>query len=131
MECLMKKIICGNNLLGNREMPFTLRDLGLNIKKTRESRESRKKPGKPMLQYELAQAAGIPASSLSNIEKGKYRNPTWRILTKIADGLGCEISEFFADEKKKISASHLALDEMIDMIVKEKLERLLQEKIRK
>jgi transcriptional regulator with XRE-family HTH domain len=112
-------------------MPFTLRDLGLNIKKIRESRESRIKIGKPMLQYELARSAGIPASSLSNIEKGKYRNPTWRILSKIADGLGCDISEFFAEGKKKILASHLALDEMIDLIVKEKLERLLQEKVKK
>lgn len=81
-----------------------------------------------MLQYELALQAQIPASSLSNIEKGKYRNPTWRILSRIAAGLGCDVADFFRFDDRKISASEVALKEMIDLIVKEKLEALLKER---
>lgn len=109
------------------DMAFTLNDLGVRIKRIREKRESRIKPGKPMLQYELAEAAGIPASSLSNIEKGKYRNPTWNILTKIARGLDCDIADFFFRDEKNLSASEIAFKEMIDLIVREKLRDLLKE----
>lgn len=112
-------------------MPFNLRELGKNIRRIRESKPSTIKPGKPMLQYELARLARIPASSLSNIEKGKYRNPTWRILSRIAVGLGCEVADFFRQDERKISASEVALKEMIELIVKEKLELLLMEKIGK
>ncbi len=112
-------------------MPFSLKDLGNNIRRIRESRQSQLKPGKPMLQYELARRARIPASSLSNIEKGKYRNPTWRTLSRIADGLNCEVADFFHRNERKISASEVALKEMIDLIVKEKLEVLLKEKAEK
>lgn len=107
-------------------MPFTLEDLGLNIRKIRESRKSKIKPGKLLLQYELAQIAQIPASSLSNIEKGKYRNPTWNILSKVAKGLECEVSDFFLSERGKISPAEFAFREMIDLIVREKLEDLLK-----
>jgi transcriptional regulator with XRE-family HTH domain len=107
-------------------MPFTLKDLGLNIRKIRESRESKVRPGKPLLQYELARLANIPASSLSNIEKGKYRNPTWNILSKIAKGLESEVSDFFQCERTKISPAEFAFREMIDLIVREKLEDLLK-----
>jgi transcriptional regulator with XRE-family HTH domain len=109
-------------------MPFTLKDLGKNIRKIRESKPSRIKPGRPMLQYELARLARIPASSLSNIEKGKYRNPTWNILSKIAAGLDCDLAGFFFSARTKISASEIAFKEMIDLVVKEKLEHLLKEK---
>jgi transcriptional regulator with XRE-family HTH domain len=107
-------------------MAFTLEDLGTSIRKIRESRESRVKPGKPLLQYELARAARVPASSLSNIEKGKYRNPTWSILSKIAKGLGCDVSDFFLSDRKKTSPEELAFREMIDLVVREKLEELLK-----
>lgn len=108
-------------------MPFTLVDLGHNIRRLREGQISLIKPGKPMLQYELAQKAGVPASSLSNIEKGKYRNPTWHILSKIASALECEISHFFVSDERPISPSQIALTEMIEMIVREKLENILRE----
>ncbi|MFQ5720962.1 MAG: helix-turn-helix domain-containing protein, partial [Candidatus Aminicenantales bacterium] len=61
----------------------------------RKSRPSKLKPDRPMLQRELANEAHIPASSLCNIENGKYKNPTWLMLSKIAKGLNCDISEFF------------------------------------
>jgi transcriptional regulator with XRE-family HTH domain len=108
-------------------MPFTLVDLGRNIKRLREARVSLIKPGKPMLQYELADKAGIPASCLSNIEKGKYRNPTWNILLKIASALDCDISAFFLPDERPVSPSQIALTEMIEMIVREKLENILKE----
>jgi len=109
-------------------MPFNLRDLGNNIKKIRESRESQAKPGKPMHQYELAQVSNIPASILCNIEKGKYKNPTWAVLSKIAAGLRCEISDFFLNADKKVSPSHIAMNEMIETIIRERLEDILREK---
>ena len=108
-------------------MSFTLQDLGDNIKNIRLSKKSWKKSGKPMLQKELADLAGIPASSLCNIENGHYKNPTWDMLTKIASGLNCDIADFFAKEKKEIPASQIALTEMIEMIVREKLEHILKE----
>jgi transcriptional regulator with XRE-family HTH domain len=109
-------------------MAFTLHDLGRNIQKLRLSKPSSIKHGKSMLQYELAGRAGIPSSSLCNIEKGKYANPTWEILSKIASGLDSDIAEFFVKRKEDESASQIALNEMIDMIIRERLENLLAEK---
>lgn len=111
-------------------MAFDLKDLGNNIKRIRLSRKSRIKPGKPLLQYELAGEAGIPASSLCNIERGNYKNPTWEMLSKIAAGLDCSISDFFVSSEKKVSATQIALSEMIDMIIKERLETILRERLR-
>ncbi len=111
-------------------MPFGLKDLGKNIKAIRLARKSLIRPGKPMLQYELAERAGVPASSLCNIEKGKYANPTWDILSKIAAGLQCEVSDFFVSPEKQVSPSQLALSEMIDLIIKERLERILEKRVR-
>jgi transcriptional regulator with XRE-family HTH domain len=111
-------------------MAFELKDLGDNIRDMRLKQSSRLKPGRPLLQYELAEAAGIPASSLCNIEKGKYKNPTWEILTKIASGLGCDIADFFVKPSPAVSPSRIALTEMIDTIVKERLESLLKDRIR-
>ena len=108
-------------------MSFTLQDLGENIKNIRLLKKSRHKPGKPLLQKELADLAGIPASSLCNIENGRYKNPTWDMLTKIASGLNCDIADFFVKAKKEIPASQIALTEMIEMIVREKLEHILKE----
>lgn len=111
-------------------MTFNLKDLGENIKTMRLSRPSGIKPGRPLLQYELAEKAGIPASSLCNIERGKYSNPTWEMLTKIAAGLDCEISDFFLKENRSVSPSRIALTEIIDTIVRERLDNLLKEKMR-
>jgi len=108
-------------------MSFTLADLGRNVRRLRESRASSIKPGRSMLQYELARKAGIPASCLSNIEKGKYRNPTWNILSKIAFALDSEISAFFLPDERPVSPSQIALTELIEMIVREKLENVLKE----
>jgi len=123
---LIKKIICGINLCTFR-MSFTLNSLGENIKNIRLSRKSLLKPGKALLQKELAELAGIPASSLCNIENGRYKNPTWDMLTKIAAGLDCDIADFFVKEKKGIPASQIALTEMIEMIIREKLDHILRE----
>ena len=105
-------------------MAFSLKDLGGNIRNIRKSRPSRRKPGRPLLQKELADAAGIPASCLCNIEKGKYRNPTWEILNRIAGGLDCDISDFFQSTDSAASAMEIALSEVIDLIVKERLDAL-------
>jgi len=133
---LNKKIICGINLLGllksqRKKVAFTLMDLGNNIRSLRKSRKSIFKEGKPMMQKELAEKAGVPASSLCNIENGKYKNPTWEILSKIAHALECDISEFFISDKTKVSPSHIALSEMIEMIIEERLESILKERMKK
>lgn len=108
-------------------MTFTLRELGANIKRIRKSRSSRIRPDRPLLQKELAERSGVPAPSLSNIENGKYQNPTWNVLMKIAQGLECEITEFFLPDHSDISPSRIAFEEVIEMIVKEKLEKLLEQ----
>jgi transcriptional regulator with XRE-family HTH domain len=112
-------------------MPFDLKDLGLNIKNLRLARSSAHKPGRSLLQRELAERAGIPASSLCNIENGKYRNPTWEILTKISQGLECEISELFLVSQAEVSPSQIALTELIETIIRERLDFLLQEQPKK
>ena len=48
-----------------------------------------------MTQEELAQAAGMHTTYLSGIEGGR-RNPTWRILGRLCDGLGVRMSELVA-----------------------------------
>ena len=106
-------------------MPLTLKELGENIRSIRKSRESTLKTGRPLYQKELAERADIPAPSLCNIENGKYRNPTWEILSKIARGLDCDIADFFIQGKNDVPASQIALTEMIEMIVQEKLESIL------
>lgn len=106
-------------------MAFGLKDLGQNIKRMRMSRDSRIKPGRSMLQRELAGLAGIPASSLCNIENGKYRNPTWEILNKIARGLQCEISDLFVVPEAGVSPSQIALTEMIETLIRDRLESML------
>lgn len=111
-------------------MAFTLKELGLNIRRLRLSRPSNIKSGRPMLQYELAQKAGIPASCVCNLEKGKYRNPTWELLTKLAKALECDLTEFFLVDREQKSPSLLAFEEMIDLLVREKVERILKEKIK-
>jgi transcriptional regulator with XRE-family HTH domain len=109
-------------------MPFGLKELGRNIKRLRLARMSRIKPGRPLLQRELAERAGIPASSLCNIENGKYRNPTWEILSKIAAALECEIPQFFSAEEIRIAPSQIALNEMIETLIRDRLDELLKER---
>jgi len=112
-------------------MAFTLHNLGENIKRLRERKSSRIKEGRSMLQYELAEIANIPPSSLCNIEKGKYGNPTWVILSKIAMGLECDISDFFQADSFAVDPAKVAINEMIDMIIKERLDILLEERLKK
>ena len=105
-------------------MPFDLRDLGNNIKELRKSRPSRRRPGKPMMQFELAERAGIPSSSLCNIENGRYPNPTWEILSKIARALECDLPDLFTGSRESLSPSGIALEEMIESIIRKKLETI-------
>ncbi len=107
---------------------FTLKHLGENIKAIRNSRPSIKKPGKSMYQKELADTAGIPPPSLCNIENGNYRNPTWEIINKIASGLDCDITDLFNRHRPEPQPSQIALIELIEMIVQEKLSNMLKEK---
>lgn len=41
----------------------------------------------------LAKAAGLPHTAASDIIKGKSRNPTMRVLTRLADALGVTVTE--------------------------------------
>lgn len=43
-------------------------------------------------QYQLAEAAGISKSHMSDLEAGKYQ-PTLATLGRIAAALGCELSD--------------------------------------
>jgi transcriptional regulator with XRE-family HTH domain len=66
--------------------PPTPTQLGTAIRQTREATE---------LSIEaLAARAGISWRYLSQIERGKGRsNPSWLVLSGIADGLGLKLSE--------------------------------------
>jgi transcriptional regulator with XRE-family HTH domain len=58
--------------------------LGTVIRQLRQERQ--------MTVESLAAEAGIHWTYLSGIERGQ-RNPTWKVVGAIADGLGIEISE--------------------------------------
>lgn len=60
--------------------------LGNNIKTIRESRK--------LGLNETARRAGISPSYLSDIEKGKKKNPSIKVLNKIADVLGVDVGLF-------------------------------------
>lgn len=61
------------------EPPPELMRLGAAIKELRKQQE--------MKQIELATAAGMTESQVSDIERGK-NNPGWLLLARLVDGLG-------------------------------------------
>jgi transcriptional regulator with XRE-family HTH domain len=63
----------------------TVEELGRAIAALRNERSG-------VSQEALAEAAGIDPSYLWGIEAGR-RNPSWRVLTAIADALGVPVSE--------------------------------------
>lgn len=65
-------------------MPSTPAQLGAVIRRVRHERE--------MSVESLAADAGIHWTYLSGIERGR-RNPTWKVVSAIAESLGVEISE--------------------------------------
>lgn len=64
--------------------------LGDKIKSLREA--------KKLDQKDIAEKAGITPAYLSQIEKNIRKNPSTRVLNKIADALGVSVDEFFKDE---------------------------------
>jgi transcriptional regulator with XRE-family HTH domain len=54
-------------------------------------KELRKQQG--LKQIELATAAGMSESQISDIERGK-NSPGWRLLVRVIDGLGVSLAEF-------------------------------------
>jgi len=81
-----------------------------------------------MYQKELAEIAGIPTPSLCNLENGNYRNPTWILLNKIAVGLECNITDLFNQHRHEPQPTHIALTELIELIVQEKLADIIPQK---
>jgi transcriptional regulator with XRE-family HTH domain len=47
-------------------------------------------------QYELAEAAGISAGHLSELESGR-RNPSPELLVRLAEALGCATADLMAE----------------------------------
>lgn len=67
------------------ESPPELRRLGRAVRELREAAD--------LKQIELATAAGVTESQVSDIERGK-NNPGWILLTRIVtDGLGLKIED--------------------------------------
>lgn len=67
------------------ETPAELATLGNAMRSLREA--------KGLKQIELATAAGVAESQVSDIERGK-NNPGWLLLARLLDGLGVDIAEF-------------------------------------
>lgn len=60
-------------------------------------REIRVKKG--LTQQELSARAGIAQGVISDIENGATQNPRFDTVVKLADALGCSLSEFKAEPK--------------------------------
>ena len=45
--------------------------------------------------YSLSYRAGVPLSTVMNIQKGKSKNPGVFTIMKLCDGLGVSMKEFF------------------------------------
>jgi transcriptional regulator with XRE-family HTH domain len=67
-----------------------LKKLGTNVSKIRKS--------KGMTQLDLCVKIEMEDSYLSSIENGR-QNPSALTLLKIAEGIGCEVQEFFEFEE--------------------------------
>ncbi len=61
-------------------------------------------------QRALAEAAGISAAALSQIESGQT-SPSVATLEKLADGLGIAVASFFLDEGRRGDVEIFSLDE--------------------
>lgn len=46
-------------------------------------------------QAELAQKAGVDQTTISDIERGRNRNPSWQTVKRIATALGVDPEEIF------------------------------------
>lgn len=46
---------------------------------------------------ELAARVGVSAQYLSDIERGKYKNPSLKLLRKIAKELDCSVLDFIEE----------------------------------
>lgn len=66
------------------ESPSELSDLGAAIRDLRKSHD--------LKQIELATAAGLSESQVSDIERGK-NNPGWLLVMKLLDGMGVTVSD--------------------------------------
>ena len=59
--------------------------------KVKEAREERN-----MSQYRLAKITGISSSYISELENGKYRNPSAEVLMKLSRALGISVSKLLS-----------------------------------
>jgi transcriptional regulator with XRE-family HTH domain len=65
--------------------PVELRRLGATLRNMREAQG--------LKQIEVATAAGVSESQVSDIERGK-NNPGWLLLSRLIDGCGLGVSDF-------------------------------------
>ncbi len=47
-----------------------------------------------MTQADLAEASGVPRQTIAVLEMGRRDNPTWDLVCRLADGLGCTVNDF-------------------------------------
>ncbi|MDQ6996977.1 MAG: helix-turn-helix domain-containing protein [Mariprofundus sp.] len=83
-------------------MPIPMNDIANKIRFLREQQG--------LSQRSLADAAGISASSLSQLESGQS-SPSVATLEKLADGLGKNVAAFFLDSVEDTDVEIFALDE--------------------
>lgn len=67
-----------------------------------------------MSQERLSELAGISAHHIGELERGKSKNPTYQVLSKLADALGVSVLIFldFEHQKQKKDLQ----DELIEII---------------
>ena len=49
-------------------------------------------------QKDLAKQVGITPQYLMNLENGKAKNPSIKVMKSLSDALGCDVQELFFDE---------------------------------
>lgn len=53
-----------------------------------------------MTQCQLAEKSGLSQAYINELENGRKLNPSYMVLTKLADALGISTSELFMDKGK-------------------------------
>jgi len=61
-----------------------------------------------LTQETVAEKAGLRQGAISNIENGTNPNPGFWLVLKIADAIGCELTEIVPDERPTLSDEYLA-----------------------
>lgn len=63
----------------------------------------------------LAELSGVTESMIGMIETGK-RNPSYEVLLRLSEALGCTVDELVREEKEKSPSEEDELDELLQAL---------------